>query len=145
MKHVERSRRSAFTLLEIMLVVAIIVLLLSTGFMMFGGQIAIGQDAKILADFRAFDTSLQAYENFGGAPPTTEQGLQALVSMPDGDPKPTRWYQQMKQLPKDPWGSDYIYVYPGVHNPQGYDLYSKGKDRIAGTADDKGNWDPQFK
>lgn len=145
MKTVKRSQRGAFTLLEIMLVVAIIALLLSTGFYFLGPQIGAGQDAKIMSDFRAFDTSLQAYENFGGAPPSTEQGLQALVTQPESDPKPMRWYQQLRQLPKDPWGSDYVYVYPGVHNPQGYDLYSKGKDRIAGTADDKNNWDPNFK
>ncbi len=44
-------------------------------------------------------------------------------------------------MPKDPWQDDYVYVCPGKHNPQGYDIYSKGKDRIADTADDKGNWD----
>ena len=128
-----------------MLVVAIIALLLSTGFYFLGPQILAGQDAKIMADFRVFDTGLQAYENFGGAPPSSEQGLQSLVTMPETDPKPMRWYQQLKQLPKDPWGSDYVYVYPGVHNPQGYDLSSKGKDRMLGTADDKNNWDPNFK
>ncbi len=128
-----------------MLVVAIIALLLSSGFYFLGPQIQVGQDARLMSDFKVFDTGLQAYENFGGAPPTTEQGLQALVTMPDGDPKPTRWYAQLKQLPKDPWGSDYVYVYPGVHNPTSYDIYSKGKDRIAGTADDRGNWEANLK
>ncbi len=128
-----------------MLVVAIIALLLSTGFYFLGGQIGVGQDIKITSDFKAFDTALQVYENFGGTLPSTEQGLQALVTPPDSDPKPMKWYQQMKQLPKDPWGSDYVYVYPGVHNPQGYDIYSKGKDHLAGTADDKNNWDPAYK
>lgn len=145
MKTAKRSRQGAFTLLEIMLVVAIIALLLSTGFYFLGGQIGAGQDTKIMSDFKAFDMALQSYENFGGSAPTTEQGLQALVTMPETEPKPMRWYQGLKQLPKDPWGRDYVYVYPGVHNPQGYDIFSKGKDGIANTADDKNNWDPMLK
>ncbi|HTL78433.1 MAG TPA: type II secretion system protein GspG, partial [Candidatus Babeliales bacterium] len=68
--------------------------------------------------------------------PTTEQGLSALVAQPSSDPRPTRWYQLFKELPKDPWGSDYIYRYPGLKNPGGYDLYSAGPDRQADTSDD---------
>ena len=141
MKRTEASSRHGFTLLEIMLVVAIIALLLSTGFYFLGPQIEIARDAKINADFHAFDQALKSYENFNGFLPTTEQGLQALVTMPSSDPKPQRWYQMMDKLPKDPYQQDYVYVCPGVHNPQGYDIYSKGKDLTANTADDKGNWD----
>ena len=145
MKRTNHSTRQAFTLLEIMLVVAIIALLLATGFAFLGPQIEVGRATKVTADFRAFDQALATYENFNGFLPTTEQGLQALVTMPDSEPKPQRWYQLMSQLPKDPYQSDYVYVQPGVHNPQGYDIYSKGKDRTANTADDMGNWDPKFK
>ncbi len=146
MKTVKHSRLDAFTLLEIMLVVAIIALLLSTGFYFLGPQIGVGRDTKLIADFKVFDTALQGYANFGGGLPSNEQGLQALVAMPEGDPKPVRWYQQLTQLPKDPWGSDYVYVCPTTHNnPLGYDIYSKGPDRLANTADDKNNWDPAYK
>ena len=68
--------------------------------------------------------------------PTTEQGLQALVTQSQNDPKPTRWYQFFKQVPKDPWGSDYVYHCPGLKNPGTYDLYSAGPDRIPDTPDD---------
>ena len=125
MKTIKRSPlTAAFTLLEIM-----------------RSQILIGQDAKIRADFQAISQSLQAYENFNGFLPTTEQGLQALVTPPQSEPKPSHWYQMMKQLPQDPWHSDYVYVCPGKHDPNGFDLYSKGKDKLADTPDDKGNWD----
>ena len=141
MIHRNSSRERAFTLLEIMLVVAIIALLLSTGFFIFGNKLAIGQDAKINADIQSFNGSLQTYRmNADDQLPTTEQGLQALVNPPTSDPKPSRWYQMMDHLPKDPWGHEYVYVCPGKHNPNGYDLYSKGKDGIDGTADDQGNW-----
>ena len=141
MKRLKLSNVRGFTLLEIMLVVAIIALLLSTGFYFLGPQILIAQDAKIGADFKAFDQALKTYENLNGFLPTTEQGLQALVTSPESDPKPQRWYQMMERLPKDPWQSDYVYVCPGTHNPQSYDIISKGKDRQLNTADDKGNWD----
>lgn len=145
MKRIRPFDRRGFTLLEIMLVVAIIALLLSTGFYFLGPQIAIGQDTKMSADFKAFDQALATYENLNGNLPTTEQGLQALVTMPDSDPKPQRWYKLMDRLPQDPWHDEYVYVQPGTHNPQGYDIYSKGKDHMANTADDVGNWDPKFK
>ena len=70
--------------------------------------------------------------------PTTEQGIQALVTPPETDPKPARWYQLFKEVPKDPWHNNYIYRCPGVKNPGGYDLFSAGPDRIADTADDDG-------
>lgn len=141
MKTIRRSRRAAFTLLEIMLVVAIIALLLGTGFAFLGPQFAVGQDAKLHADFQAIGQSLQAYENLNGFLPTNEQGLQALVSPPQSEPKPSHWNKMMDKIPQDPWKNDYIYVYPGKHNPDGFDIISKGKDRIADTADDRGNWE----
>lgn len=140
MKTRKLSSLAAFTLLEIMLVVAIITLLLGSAFYFLGPQIEVARDAKIKTDFQALTQSLEAYENLNGFLPTTEQGLQALVTAPTSDPKPNHWYQMMKELPKDPYQSDYVYVCPGKHNPQSFDLYSKGKDRMDGTADDKGNW-----
>jgi general secretion pathway protein G len=71
-----------------------------------------------------------------GYPPTTEQGLQALVSQPSTEPRPQRWYQLFKEIPKDPWGNNYIYLCPGRKSPTGFDLYSAGPDRKADTADD---------
>lgn len=142
MKHRRLTRQHAFTLLEIMLVVAIIALLLGSGFYIFGNKLAIGQDMKVRADIVALGQSLQTYRMVADDQlPTTDQGLQALVTLPQSDPKPNKWYQMMEKLPKDPWGHEYVYVYPGKHNPNGYDLYSKGKDGVADTADDQGNWD----
>jgi general secretion pathway protein G len=68
--------------------------------------------------------------------PTTEQGLQALVTRPDTDPQPTRWYQLFKDVPKDPWQNTYIYRCPGIKHPDSYDLFSAGPDRKPDTSDD---------
>ncbi len=130
-------KQQGFTVLEIMLVVTIIALLLGAAIYKLGGNVEYARDIPVEADIQGINTQLGLYESMNGFYPTTEQGLQALVTQPNTDPKPTRWYQLYKELPKDPWGSDYIYRSPGLKNPNGYDLYSAGPDRKPDTTDDK--------
>lgn len=138
-----RPARSAqgFTLLEIMLVVTIIILLLGAGVRFLLPNLVIGQETRVQTDLMSFRTSLATYQGLNGFLPTTEQGLQALTIAPQTEPKPTTWRLLMEKIPKDAWGQEYVYVQPGKRNPQGYDVYSKGPDRVADTADDLGNWD----
>jgi general secretion pathway protein G len=131
-----RSKQQGFTLLEIMIVVGIIVILLGLAISKIGNPTGFAKQTAVRADVQAIGTQLQLYESMNGFYPTTEQGLQALVTQPSTDPKPARWYQLFKQAPKDPWGSDYIYRCPGQRNPGTYDLYSAGPDRRADTDDD---------
>jgi len=131
-----KKRQSAFTLLEIMLVISIIVVLLGVAIGKLGNQVGFAKGVAVRADVQAIGTQLKLYESMNGFLPTTEQGLQALVTQPSGEPKPNRWYQLFKEIPKDPWGNNYIYLAPGRKNPTGYDLYSAGPDRKADTADD---------
>jgi len=134
-----RPRNEAgFTLLEIMLVVGIIVIILGVAVARLGNTTGIAKDMRVRADIQAINTQLKLYESMNGFFPTTEQGIQALVVQPTTDPKPTRWYQLFKDMPKDPWGNDYIYLSPGKKNPDSFDLYSAGPDRKPDTADD--NW-----
>jgi general secretion pathway protein G len=133
-----RKNRGGFTLLEIMLVVGIIVIILGVAVARLGNTTNIAKDMRVRADIQAISTQLRLYESMNGFFPTTEQGLQALVTQPDTDPKPSRWYQLFKEMPKDPWNNDYIYLCPGKKNSDGYDLYSAGPDRKPDTADD--NW-----
>jgi general secretion pathway protein G len=131
-----KIKQQGFTLLEIMLVVSIIVIILGVAISKLGNTTAIAKTMRVQADIQAIKTQLQLYESMNGFYPTTEQGLQALVTQPQNDPRPTRWYQLFRELPKDPWGSDYVYRNPGLKNPGGYDLFSAGPDRQADTADD---------
>src|SRR3954447_26752171 len=131
-----RHQSAGFTLLEIMLVVTIIALLLGTAIYKLAGNVEYAKHTRISADVQSISTQLKLYESMNGFFPTTEQGLQALVVQPDTDPKPTRWYQLYKEMPKDPWQNDYIYRNPGTKNPNGYDLFSAGPDRKADTNDD---------
>ncbi|HEX4086858.1 MAG TPA: type II secretion system major pseudopilin GspG [Chthoniobacteraceae bacterium] len=133
--------KHGFTLLEIMLVVMIIALLAGSAIYLMGGNLGIAQEVRARADLQAIETQLKLYQAFNGFLPTTEQGLQALVTRPDTDPKPTQWRQYMPTVPLDPWHQPYIYENPGKHNPNSYDLYSAGADRKPGTDDDIGNWE----
>ncbi len=127
---------TGFTLLEIMLVVTIIALLLTAAIYKLGGNVEFAKHTKISADVQGISTQLKLYESMNGFFPTSEQGIQALIVQPDTDPKPTRWYQLFKEMPKDPWQNNYIYRCPGTKNPTNYDLFSAGQDRQPDTADD---------
>ncbi|HKP04525.1 MAG TPA: type II secretion system major pseudopilin GspG [Chthoniobacterales bacterium] len=130
------GRQSAFTLLEIMLVISIIVILLGVAINKLGNTTGMAKGVAVKADIQAIGTQLKLYESMNGYAPSTEQGLQALVTQPSTDPKPQRWYQLFKEIPKDPWGNNYIYLSPGRRNSTSYDLYSAGPDRKADSADD---------
>ncbi len=131
-----KNDQAGFTLLEIMLVVGIIVIILGVAVSKLGNTTGVAKDMRVRADIQAISTQLKLYESVNGFLPTTEQGLKALVTPPESDPKPTRWYQLFKELPQDPWSNNYLYLSPGRKNPTGYDLYSAGPDRKPDTADD---------
>src|SRR5213082_844644 len=131
-----KIKQQGFTMLEIMLVVSIIVIILGVAISKLGNTTAIAKTMRVQADVQAMKTQLQLYESMNGYYTTTEQGLQALVTQPDMDPRTTRWYQLFKERSKDPWRNEYIYRCPGVKSPSGYDLYAAGQDRQADTADD---------
>jgi general secretion pathway protein G len=131
-----KIKEQGFTLLEIMLVVTIIALLMGAAIYKMTGSVEYSKHVKISADIQGISTQLKMYESMNGFYPSTDQGLQALVSQPDSEPKPTRWYQLFSDKPKDPWQNDYVYRCPGTKNPNGYDLFSAGPDRKPDTADD---------
>jgi len=119
-----------------MLVISIIVVLLGVAINKLGNTTGMAKGVAVRADVQAISTQLKLYESMNGYLPTTEQGLQALVTQPSTEPRPQRWYQLFKEIPKDPWGNNYIYLSPGRKNSTGFDLYSAGPDRRADTADD---------
>src|SRR6476660_6275443 len=131
-----RKNQSAFTLLEIMLVVTIIALLLGTAIYKLSGNVEYARHNRVAADIQSISTQLKLYESMNGFYPTTEQGLEALVVQPTRDPQPQRWYQLFKQTPTDPWNNKYIYINRHRKHPSGYDLYSAGQDRVPHTPDD---------
>lgn len=129
-------RARGYTLFEIMLVLGIIAVLVGSAIYLLVGNIDVARQSRVDADFQAISTQLRTYEMQNMRMPTTEQGLQALVTRPSSPPQPRRWVQLMERVPLDPWGEPYQYRNPGTLNPQGFDLISKGPDRQMGTEDD---------
>lgn len=118
------NRQSAFTLLEIMLVVAIIGVLLAAAIYKMAPALDVAKGTRTRADIQALRTMLLSYNGTHGYYPTGDQGLAALVP------------RLMEEIPKDAYGTPYVYRCPGRSNPSGYDLFSAGPDRIPDTADD---------
>ena len=81
---------------------------------------------------------IDIFEQDCGRFPSKDEGLAALVTQPANAPKWKGPYIK-RGVPKDPWGNDYVYTYPGAHNTNSYDLYSLGPDGREGN-DDIDNW-----
>ncbi len=135
--------KTGFTLIELMLVVIIIGTLVAMVVPSFVGR---SEEAKVVAaraDIEAnLGVALDMFEMDNNFYPTTEQGLRALWQKPAIPPVPTNWRGPYIKKPiiKDPWNHPYVYVCPGVHNANSYDLVSCGKDGAEGGEDDIVNW-----
>ncbi|WP_276574425.1 type II secretion system major pseudopilin GspG [Pseudomonas tohonis] len=136
--------QAGFTLIEIMVVVVILGILAA----LVVPQVMNRPDqAKVTVakgDIKAIGASLDMYKLDNFAYPSTQQGLEALVKKPSGNPQPKNWNKDgyLKRLPVDAWGNPYQYLSPGTKGA--YDLYSFGADGKEGGTDadaDIGNWD----
>jgi general secretion pathway protein G len=108
----------------------------SGGIYHFATSPEIARHMKVDADIQGLNTQLKLYYSMNGFYPTTQQGLQPLLTFPNTSPTPHRRYQTFDRVPKDPWQHDYIYRCPGIKNPHSYDLFSAGPDGKPDTADD---------
>jgi general secretion pathway protein G len=103
-------RTSAFTFLEIMVVVAFLAIIASLIFPRYVvGDGELKTPKKACLQMREIMKALENYQADNGYYPSTEQGLQALVEKPAKEPKPERWKQYLEKVPADPWGNDYRY------------------------------------
>jgi general secretion pathway protein G len=135
------SRASrAFTLIEIVIVLTIISILAAGSIYMIKGNVDVAKETRVESDIQNISTQLQLYEARNMRPPTTEQGLKALVEKTTIEPVPEKFTQLLEEVPKDPWGAEYKYRYPAQKSKKQYDIYSMGKDGQDGTEDDIGNW-----
>jgi general secretion pathway protein G len=139
----QRTAQSAFTLVEIMLVVVIIAALAAMIMPRLAGRSEQANMARAEAEISSnIGLALKLYELDNGNYPTTEQGLEALMTKPSTNPVPQNWKgPYLEKKPIDPWGRPYQYKCPGVHSKTGFDLYSLGKDGSEGTEDDVTNWE----
>jgi len=121
-----RARCAGFTLLELLVVVAIIGLLVGYVAPRYFGQLGKSEVATAKAQIDALDKALDQYRLDTGHYPPTEPGLAALFDRPANEPRWGGPYLR-KAVPVDPWGKAYVYRSPGAQGAE-YDLLSYGKD-----------------
>ncbi len=142
---VSRPAAAGFTILEMVVVIAIIGLLLGVIVTRVGNVFGSSQEKVAQIFVRdSLSLPLQRYRMDLGSFPTTGEGLAALLTAPGGAAV-DRWkgpYTEAPggKMPVDPWGEPYQYRYPGTKNTSSYDLFTKGPDKQPETADDIGNW-----
>ncbi|WP_020408189.1 type II secretion system major pseudopilin GspG [Hahella ganghwensis] len=134
---------AGFTLIEIMVVLVILGMLVAAIAPQILGRTDQAKVTVAQQDVRTLSQALDLYKLDNYSYPSTEQGLDALVSKPSGFPEAKNWNPDgyIKRLPKDPWDRDYVYISPGVKGP--YDVYSQGADGQDGGEGynaDIGNW-----
>ncbi len=135
-----------FTLIELMVVIVILSILAVWVAPKIMGRPEQAKQVKARVDIEGFETALKLYKLDNGMYPTTEQGLEALVSAPDTGKIPKNWreggYIEKGKIANDPWGNPYAYLCPGVHGE--YDIISYGADgEPGGEGYDKdiNNWE----
>ena len=131
------SQRRGFTLIELLVTLAIIATLAAIVAPSLFSNISDARVKTAKSQIQVLSLALDAYRLDNDTLPTTAQGLEALRTIPVSDP-PSNWKgPYLRQMvPMDPWGRPYVYVSPGVANPNSYDLYTLGKDgKIGGEGE----------
>lgn len=135
-----RISQRGFSLIEIMVVVVIIGLLAAIIAPNVIGNIDRALVTRAESDIRSIETALNLYRLDNFRYPSTDQGLQALVTNP-GEASAPNWKRYLDSVPTDPWNNEYQYLYPGQQRE--FDVFTFGADGQAGGADldaDIGNW-----
>jgi general secretion pathway protein G len=138
-----RLAQAGFTLIEIMVVVVILGILAAVVVPKIMGRPDDARIAKAKQDVRVLESALNLYKLDNFYYPSTQQGLEALVKQPSGEPPARNWKPggYIQQLPNDPWGRPYQYLSPGTHGE--VDVFSLGADNAPGGEGanaDIGNW-----
>lgn len=142
----DKNRTRGFTLIEIMVVVVIIGILIGLIAPNILGRVDKARVTAAKTDIATLEQALEMYRLDNHAYPSTDQGLEALVIRPGGEPEPKNWnqegYLKKGKLPLDPWGAPYQYLVPG-QDKRPFDLFSFGADGREGGEEynaDIGNW-----
>lgn len=130
MQQFDTQRLRGMTLIEILVVLVLIGIVMGV---VGGNFLARGEEAKRKAakiEIEQIGQTLDLYKLEVGRYPTTQEGLQALITAPAGVNNWNGPYWKKQTLPKDPWGNEYKYASPGLHGA--YDIISYGADGVEG-------------
>lgn len=134
------SKASGFTLIEVMVVVVILGILAAVLVPKVMDRPDEARKIKAKQDIRALEGALNLYKLDNFVYPSTDQGLEALVSKPSGNLPNWKNGGYLDRVPNDPWNQPYLYLSPGQHGA--VDIYSLGPDQQP-SGDDIGNWNMQ--
>jgi len=126
MKPKTHARHGGFTLIEMMVVLAIIGVLAALIVPNVLGRADESRATAARTDVGNLSQALKLYKLDNQVYPTSEQGLAALVTAPTQPPVPKAWRSYIEKLPTDPWGRPYQYLNPGIHAE--VDVLSMGAD-----------------
>jgi len=134
------KKQQGFTLMELMVVIVILGVLAALVVPNVMGNKERADTQKAVSDIVALENALDMYKLDNHRYPTTEQPLDALVTLPTLSPVPANYRTDgyIKRLPADPWGNEYMLLSPGEHGA--IDVFSAGPDSEPNTADDIKNW-----
>ena len=137
MRKITGYKRKGFTLVEILVVVVILGLLAGLVIANVVGQTDEARRTATIVQIRQIENALDMYRLHNGFYPTTEQGLEALVTKPATNPQPRRYTEggYMKSVPLDPWKNPFIYRSPGEKGSNSVDIISTGKSGKEGDGD----------
>jgi len=143
MNKIQKSHKG-FTLIEIMVVVAVIALLGAMIGPTLFNKLRQAEETRVAQDIRAIDSALKFYRLDNFRYPTQGEGLAALINVPTG--AEDRWNgPYLESMPVDPWGQTYIYTYPSAQG-RDFDVFTLGADQQEngeGADQDWGNWNIQ--
>jgi len=148
MKTNRRNRslhRDGFTLIEVLVVLFILVSIAGLAVTAVLGRLNVANKRAAYTYIKSLETATKGYELDMGRPPTTEQGLAALITVPGDVHNPGSWagpYIESTASSQDPWRNDYQYMSPG-RDGRSFDIWSFGPDGVDGTDDDIGSWMPR--
>lgn len=134
------ARGAGFTLIELLLVLVILATLAAVVTPKFTKRSEQARITAVKTQISQFEVALDTFQIDVGRFPTTAEGLRALVEKPASNADGWLEPYLKRDIPKDSWGNDYIYRYPGQYNEEGYDLSSNGPDGKQGGDDDIVNW-----
>lgn len=144
MKKIVAKGQRGFTLIEIMVVVVILGILAAIVVPRLLDEPEKARRTSAATQIRSFEEALGMFKLDSGFYPSTEQGLESLVTKPGSGRVPARYKDggYMRKIPLDPWGQKYLYLSPGAHGD--FDLFSYGPDGESGGEGDNAdvaNWD----
>ncbi len=124
--NLKKQAQRGFTLIELMVVVVILAVLAVVVVPNLMDRPDEARIVKAKQDINAIGSALQLYKLDNYNYPTTDQGIEALVTRPTDGPEPKNWKKLLDSVPQDPWGNPYLYLMPGTHGE--FDLFTYGAD-----------------